>query len=760
METVIHILKTLFLICFIISLLGLSGFIARILTGYSKSEGLYVEEKIVGFTIISLLCLGSLILFDSLIIGGIIGTCISLISFFYVVKNNKWKFKMPTLNGEMYIKLSFITILLAVFTPSIFGQGIYFKLPNIFDLSKHLSSVIALANASSWPPANPYYPDGYFLYNVLFYTPIGLISKLSTFTGSYIIAYCIMLIWVCWQAMNVFLRISQLLNFSKPVTLIGLLLMTFIGGITPLFVESDFPRGYLLHEIGLSNFWSEDPFTNFIYVPQHILAIVCLQGSWIIIIQDSIKINGKLVLLNILIAGGCLCSYILAPIFLIVYAAIIFYLIITNFKKTKKNILKITFSTIIFLSAIFPILLQASQWSSSEEKPAFFDFQALKGWYIVIISTGPIGLLTILGLVIVLLSYRKIETKWWLYLLLVLFPILCLILFRIPDFGLNTTLLLRFISVPVACLGINFLYIRFRLKFVSVGLIISAYIVLINSIYFGHIIVSAYQPRTENEKSLISSLREIPKDKTIFIATPNQELAAVSGHLVYMDFRGYRNDSYLPYFQRDAAANYFSKSKLQDFDINNIDNIVISGNESDYIVNENINISYFDVVAPIVSESERYRVYRSDHESKKIQQNLVFSKNSLKWEFWSSSKDVANDITKLTISSEGKPVDAALLAPITLEQGTYIIEASISGVIVGPETGAAHISLHGKEKLISIVSGNYELQTFTKILTVGKEGFNGSISIGLGGWSTGSGHLTINDLKINKLVPLSIGGFR
>ena len=46
-----------------------------------------------------------------------------------------------------------------------------YRLPDIYDLPKHLFTMHSLFNANDWPPPNPFFTGEFFSYNFLFYYP-------------------------------------------------------------------------------------------------------------------------------------------------------------------------------------------------------------------------------------------------------------------------------------------------------------------------------------------------------------------------------------------------------------------------------------------------------------------------------------------------------------------------------------------------------------------------------------------------------------
>lgn len=106
--------------------------------------------------------------------------------------------------------------------------------------------------------------------------------------------------------------------------------------------------------------------------------------------------------------------------------------------------------------------------------------------------------------------------------------------------------------------------------------------------------------------------------------------------------------------------------------------------------------------------------------------------------------------SRLEVKSQ-KNDDYCLIAPLKLSPGLYRFSAVISGKVDGLPTGAAHLSIHGKSKLISIPAGTYSSQPFESYYDAPSGALEAQIAFGLGGWSLGRGEVVLEKLTIEKI---------
>jgi len=128
----------------------------------------------------------------------------------------------------------------------------------------------------------------------------------------------------------------------------------------------------------------------------------------------------------------------------------------------------------------------------------------------------------------------------------------------------------------------------------------------------------------------------------------------------------------------------------------------------------------------------------------------IMDLSSINWTPWNASAkaNLRIDNGLLEISSDSL-VDAGFLSQELQFSGPVIVYASFEGEIAGPGAHAAHLSLHSQRPLITLPSGKYTSETtFQRVIPRSEDGAPRRLSFGLGGWSTGSGHLRLVKLQI------------
>ncbi len=98
------------------------------------------------------------------------------------------------------------------------------------------------------------------------------------------------------------------------------------------------------------------------------------------------------------------------------------------------------------------------------------------------------------------------------------------------------------------------------------------------------------------------------------------------------------------------------------------------------------------------------------------------------------------------------PVDTGFTSQEFHFDGSTLIRASFEGKIVGSGTHAAHLSLHGKQPVITLPTGSYTSSNVLQGLvpSLGDNSLQ-RLSFGLGGWALGSGHLRLIKLEVFQL---------
>jgi hypothetical protein len=134
----------------------------------------------------------------------------------------------------------------------------------------------------------------------------------------------------------------------------------------------------------------------------------------------------------------------------------------------------------------------------------------------------------------------------------------------------------------------------------------------------------------------------------------------------------------------------------------------------------------------------------------RIKLTPLINLSEIKWTPW-------NPMAGATLSVQGglpkvksiHPVDTGFVSQeISFDKPTVIM-ASFEGEIAGSGTHAAHLSVHGKQRLITLPAGKYsKLQSFQEILPPIGDMSLQRLSFGLGGWTEGKGRLRLTNLDI------------
>ena len=716
-----YIFNLLFALLFTLHLFFTSGYTVQWLTGRTTGTIPNALESITGYALTALLCFLSLFALGSLFYGGLIACLLSYAAAFSVYQQRaqvpKKRFKL-TLN--LIIKLAFLVVVLLIYLPCLLGQATKFHLPAIFDLPKQIAAIIAAAHATTWPAPNPYFPDLSFAYNLFFYLPLGLIARSLALGKLFIPLFVVAVLWITWQSLSLLEMIMEKFGLSRREQILGLLFATFISDLIPLMFSVDIPIGFTLHWLKLSDLWAEDPLIFTIYIPQYLFVSSCLFSAWLFFNTKDSWIRS--LFFSLLLASAILAGYVLVPVTLLIFVLLTALDLFSS--PTKSNYKKSFFSLILFVGLCGYFIWEAKGWSGTSA--ALLGWPKHYGWGYLILSE----LVLLLGCFLALFNLKA--KKWnclsFSYSLLVIPTLFVLFISHDFDIALKALLFLRLLLILPATVGFVSCWSRLKQRALlrwSLLIIPLSYLCCLSLISIGFLCANSYVLRDNYEKHMLRKMQKLAFDARILFAEPDMEKAAVSGHLVYMDFSGFRSDAYLPSKERSKALEFFhlSKSslKLEDKKINAI------------YTNHNLVKSL----------------------GKPVQINSL---SRLKeWQLWDSNPQskISYKTTKRSINSGAHLVDAALITPLQLSEGTYQIFVKIKGKV---EEGSAHLSLHGVQKLITIPTANYDKPAeFSAIFTVGAHGFNGVLAFGLGGWSSGRGSIQLNNLVINKFSSSSTG---
>ncbi|ARG98740.1 hypothetical protein B6N58_14360 [Legionella micdadei] len=424
------------------------------------------------------------------------------------------------------------------------------------------------------------------------------------------------------------------------------------------------------------------------------------------------------ILFPLLLSCAALSGYIFIPIIYILFGLFFAW---DLFSKSYSDYRKQFTSLTLLISLTGYFVWEAKDWAG--QSASLLGWPIHFGWQYYFLNEGILAL----GFLFFLfsLSLKKVNRASISYGLMFLVGQLFLIFTHDTDFSIKTTLFLHLLLILPATTG--FIWCWNKLK-KTAGLnwwllgIPFGYFCCLNMVQIGYFCATSYSPRDLNEQFTLRKMQHLPFNEKILFIEPDAEKAAVSGHLIYMDFRPYRKDAYLPANERFIADNFFSseksRAKLEERKIK----VIFTSNKLTEI-----------------------RPYSNDL--------VTLPKTNFKqWQIWNSDPQnkISYQISELVISSKNHLVDSALVSPIHLSKGTYQISAKIAGYV---KEGNGHISLLGAQKLIIIPPATYSRPTiFTNIFTVTEPDWEGLLGFGLGGWSVGKGSIQLQDLVIEQLA--------
>lgn len=453
-----------------------------------------------------------------------------------------------------------------------------YRLPDIFDLPKHLFAMNSLMQANSWPPPSPFFRGEIFAYNYLFYYPPAFIARVTGDSLANFQLLSLVIIAVAIATPMVILDIVRCITSSKVVQLGSVSLATWVGGLTPLWVSGRPKIGFrLFSEKLISSFvWVDELYVSVIFVPQHLFAVLCaLLGAFILLYDDKIhECNlsylgiGRNVFGGIIFIAGALSSLILLPHLALAYMTIAGFLVLLKiYKKNKGTRNKIKYLTGLSLAfpliLIIPFLLEISVWSKGIGPILAFP-KITSQWLFVASAIGITLPLAIIGQMY-LLKLRNnlfIDTNagrlvFGLSFLNVL-GIGGMLFAAYPDAGIKSGLWLRVCLIPIAAVGMLYLEKIYKGNFhkkilKTVFLVLVAFVIWLNFPATSYLMLSGWNPLDSNYKNITSFIRKLPKQAQIALFSSDQSFVALTGRQIDFDFTPFRDDSYMPHEGRDRA---------------------------------------------------------------------------------------------------------------------------------------------------------------------------------------------------------------
>jgi hypothetical protein len=460
-----------------------------------------------------------------------------------------------------------------------------YQFPEIYDLPKHLFAIHSLFNASSWPPPNPFFSGEVFAYNYLFYYPPAFIAKLAGNPLASFQIFSFAVIAVAIALPMVILDIVRGITTSKAVHLGSVLLATWVGGLTPLWLSSKPSIGFFLYteKFLTSIIWVDELFQSVIFVPQHVFAVLCgLLGVFVLVnnAMFATTVNKRLFAAGILTVAGALSSFILLPHLVVSYVASAMVALFLRWRANGQDALKeagspLTIGTFILpFFSLLPFLAEISKWSGWTGALVTSP-ELTRQWFYVLAAIGLVAPLAMIGLVQLRpkagISYIASPGKRTLLGIAVMtvVGVLGLLFGGYPDAGIKTGLWLRITLIPLAGMGMLFLIWKVE-KMPRKGISNAAIAVLFlgiaalnlpTAIYF---VRSAWAPLDPGIKSFVGYVRALPEHSRIALFSSEQVLVALTGRQIDFDFSPIREDSYMPPDGRLRANTFWDSLKQSD----------------------------------------------------------------------------------------------------------------------------------------------------------------------------------------------------
>lgn len=695
----------------------LAGYIGRLFRIWQSRSALpSPPEAILGYAVTALASLFGLTVLGSPLTGVAAVAAVSLVGAFVSHRAHTVRRPRVRTSGAAIVKLVFVATLVVLYTPALVTGSLSHRLPADAHLPTQIGAIVASAHATTWPAPNPYFPDLPFIYNLLFYLPVGLACQLAASSAFVVPAFAVATLWVAWQALGCLETVMRVLGAGSRWRTAGLLLATFLGGLGALFMAPE-PAGRILGSANGTDPWIDVPLAVFAFAPHHVFAVACALVTWLFV-QSSRRPRRALLGAVAITACGALASFALAPMLLAGFGLASFAAWLPSGRAGLRTGAFHSWRWVVaanlgVIGLCGPFLLSAQRQIVPVTTPAA-GVPPGGSWLWFALALGWALPLSLLGTSV--LARHSLQGRTFLALLAAAIPA-ALGWGLLPD---STALMaLRLILVVPAALGLSKVWSSIPRQLAPVAPAVLTMLLLFAGLSavvpLGSLLSASYTRRDPEHRRALETLRSLPFDSTILFASTDEEQAAVTGHLTFMN----RAAMHVPAALQDSA-----EQRLRHF-------------VRDFCPPSSVAAMWDPTTRTLV------RAYSVDEET-------LLARAPERWTPWPSPEavEVSHDAGVVALASQAL-ADVALTTPITFEPGTHRIAVVLSGEV----QGRAHVSLHGDRKLIDIPEGDYSAgQEFATAFQVDPPGFKGQLSFGLGGWAVGAGRL--------RLVRLELGPFR
>lgn len=452
-----------------------------------------------------------------------------------------------------------------------------YQLPDIFDLPKHLFAQMSIYRANNWPPPNPFFSNESFAYNFLFYAPPAFIAKLVGDPLANFQTFPLAVIAVAIALPMTVLDIIRSVTQSKLVHLGSVLLTTWVGGLTPLWVEGQPAIGHVLfgEKLITSKIWVDEVFQSLIYVPQHVFAVLCGLVAMFLLVNIRLASGDykNLFMAGIITLVGAISSLILLPHLLVSFVVGVMVSFFVQWRVQGSDALKaarrlpIVMALVLPCALVLPFITEALKWSGGTGALTTMpEFSAQ--WFYVLSAIGLAVPLAIFGLVSAFhraegygidpLGKRVLASMF----VLIIVGLVGLLFAGYPDAGLKSGLWVRITLIPLAGIGLLLLLSKTANKLTNIvaASAIALLFLIIGAVNYPttrYYIQSAWRPVDPGIKSFIGYVRALPEHSRIALFSTEQVLVALSGRQMDFDFAPIRADAYMSPEGRIRARDFW-----------------------------------------------------------------------------------------------------------------------------------------------------------------------------------------------------------
>ena len=472
---------------------------------------------------------------------------------------------------------------LAYFCVGRFVDIPYYNFPDIFDLPKHLLAQNAAFHAAQWPAPNPFYDGEPFTYNLLFYFPMAVASKLAGSEQANFQTFSIATVAMAAALPLTLIDVVRTVTTWRWAPASTAVLATWAGGLTPLFVTTVPALGWALYreEYLLDKIWIDETFLSAIFVPQHIFTVLCAMVSKLALatVQD-VRVDWKPILAaGCVTAAGALASLILLPLMVASFGLNVGLLVwrctrLHGIARWRGSMpVRSMLAAVLPVLLLLPFVLEARSWSSDVESFLVAPRHPVQ-WLYVLAALGLVAPMSLPAMVAFLRSRAGDDPAGQMHRLAGVFILAAvglgaLLFAGYPEAGIKSGLWVRLVLVVPAAAGLEFLLASIgsrAIRTVAVAAFTIACVSLaaINLPLIDYYVRSAFRPLDPGIVHLIADIRHLNPSARLVLLPSDQVVAAMMGRRVDFNFFPLRGDGYLPPESRDGARAFWRGLEAND----------------------------------------------------------------------------------------------------------------------------------------------------------------------------------------------------